>query len=289
MNRRKVIGVIGAVILAVIGTVLLIAYVNNAEERALEGEEVVEVYKVTDTISAGTDAADIEGSIEVEQVPRKVRAEDAVVELSEIEGLVAEIELVPGEQLLRRRFVDPITFQREVGRVTEIPTGMQEVTLSLAPERAAGGGLLPGDTVGVYASFEPFSISSDVPVELDDGTIVPPNGQTPNTTQLLLHKVLVTNVQLEELPEVEEREGLGEEESQDVRLAPTGNLLVSLAVDTFDGERLVFSSEFGFIWLALEPDAAIETPSLIQTRATVYRALDQVVQFLNESEGEGDG
>ena len=34
-------GVIGALVLAGIGTALLVAYVNNAEDRALEGEEVV--------------------------------------------------------------------------------------------------------------------------------------------------------------------------------------------------------------------------------------------------------
>ena len=297
MNTRKVIGVIGALVLAGIGTALLVAYVNNAEDRALEGEEVVEVFRVSSAIGPGTDAEEIENSIEVERVPKKVRADDAITALEEVDGLVTEVELVPGEQLIRSRFVDPITFQRDIGRVTEIPNGKQEVTISLAPERAGGGTILPGDTVGVFASFEPFDVSSEVPVEIDDGTIIPPNGSSPNTTSVLLHKVMVTNVQLEELPDVEERQGVGDEEDQDVRLAPTGNLLISLAVDTFEAERLVFTAEFGFIWLSIEPDHAVEEPSVIQTRGTVYQTIDELLDFFgndlvnvgDETSGDAEG
>lgn len=289
MNKRKVFGVIGAIVLAGIGTALLVAYVNSAEDRALEGEELVEVYTITDRIDPGTPAAEIGNRVELELVPDKVRADDAIAELSEIDGLVAQIELRPGEQLLASRWVDPIVFQRDVGRVTEIPTGLQEVTVSLTPDRAGGGAILPGDTVGVFATFDPFEISSEVPVELDDGTIVPPDGSTPNTTKLAIHKVLVTNVQLEELPEVATREGVGTEEDEEVRLAPTGNLLVSLAVDTFDAERLVFTAEFGRIWLSLEPDAAIEEPSIIQTRATIYRDLEDLLAEIEEQTAEGEG
>jgi pilus assembly protein CpaB len=288
VNRRKLLGVIGAIVMAGIGTGLLIAYVNNAEDRALEGEEIVEVFTVVGRIDPGTPAADIESDVTIEQVPQKVRADDAVGDLTEIEGLVAEIELRPGEQLLKSRFIDPIAFQREAGRVTDIPPGLQEVTVRLSPARAAGGRLLPGDTVGVFASFGPFQISSEVPVELDDGTIIPPDGSTPNTTHLFLHKVLVTNVQLGELPEVEEREGLGDEEDQEVRLAPSDSILVTLAVDTFAAEQLVFTAEFGSVWLSLEPGNAVEEPSIIQNRGTVY--FDREELFLGiEIPSLGDG
>lgn len=287
MNRRKVLGVIGALVLAGVGTALLIAYVNNAEDRALEGEELVEVLTVTDTISAGTPSEEIEGSVTTELVPQKVRADDAVGALEDLEGLVTEIELIEGEQLLRSRFIDPIAFQRETGRVTEIPPGLQEITLSLSPDRAGGATLLPGDTVGVFASFEPFDVSSEVPVEIDDGIIIPPNGSTPNTTHLILHKVLVTNVQLVQLPEVEQREGIGDEDDQDIRLAPRDNLLVTLAMDTFAAERTIFAAEFGFVWLSLEPDTAVEEPSIIQSRGTIYADLDDVVADTEESDQDG--
>ncbi len=270
MNRRKVVGVIVALCLAVAGTGLLVAYVNGAEDRALEGEELVDVVTADGTIDAGTPAEDLRSRVSVEQVPAKVRAEGAVGSVDELAGLVASIQLRDGEQLLRVRFVDPVTFERDAGRIADIPDGMQEITLSLEPERAGGGALLPGDRVGVFASFEPFNVSSEVPLELDDGVIIPPNGSTPNSTRVLLHKVLVTNVQLEELPEVADQKGLGDELDREVRLAPTGNVLVSVAVDTFDAERLVFTAEFGTIWLSLEPEHAIEAPSLVQNRGSVY-------------------
>lgn len=53
--NKKLLGVATALMLALIGTVALVAYVTNAEERALAGEELVEVYVVTTEIPAGTD------------------------------------------------------------------------------------------------------------------------------------------------------------------------------------------------------------------------------------------
>ena len=66
-----------------------------------------------------------------------------------------------------------------------VPAGLQELTVSLDPTRAVGGSLRVGDTVGVVLSFEPF----DLPGSED---------QSPNTTHLTFHKVLVTAVQFAE-------------------------------------------------------------------------------------------
>ena len=49
---RKVIGIVVALALASVGTVALVSYVRSAEERAQAGEELVEVYVLTDTVPA---------------------------------------------------------------------------------------------------------------------------------------------------------------------------------------------------------------------------------------------
>jgi pilus assembly protein CpaB len=274
VSKRKILGVIGALLLATIGTIALVAYVRDARDRAVAGEELVPVYRITRQVPAGTPAEEIAGFVAADTIPEKVRPDDALVPPAEeaenvdpftvVAGLVTSVDLLPGEVLLAGRFVAPQTFEREESRIVEIPPELQEITVSLSPDRAAGGVLLPGDTVGVFASFDPFQLSSVGPVELD-GFLLPENGTSPNSTDLILHKVLVTRVQLEELPEVEENQ-----DDEEVQLAPKQNLLVTLAVDTRGAERIVFAAEHGFLWLSNEPSTAREEPSQVETRGTIY-------------------
>lgn len=102
-------------------------------------------------------------------------------------------------------------------------------------------------------------------------TITDENGVTrsPNATGLLLRGALVTNVQVEQLP----RAPVDEIPQDAPELAPTGNLLITLALLPEDAPRVIFGAEHGFLWLAGDtdgsPDADIDPG--IQTRETVFR------------------
>jgi pilus assembly protein CpaB len=274
VNRRALSAVI-AVVLAVAGMIGIVVYVNDAEDRAQSGETLVEVWVVTRRVPPGTSASDIDRYVSLDTVPQKLVNDSSVSNLIDLTGLVADVELLEGETLSASRWVSPTVFARDQKRVIEVPDGLQEVSLSLSPERAGGGLIVPGDRVGVIMSFQPFDFTSEVPIEID-GIVVPPNGKTPNTTTLALHKVLVTNIQLERVPEIAEKEGIGDEEDQDVRLVPSGNLLVTVAVDTFTAERLIFGAEFGTLWFSNEGTGAVESPSAIQTRGTIYQDLQDL-------------
>lgn len=267
---KRVIGLLAAVVLALVGTVALVAFVAGAEERALEGEELVEVYVVTDLIAGGTAGDELEESVIVEEVPAKVRPLDAVDNLAALRGRVAAVDLQPGEQLIESRFVELDEFaDRAVG--VQIPDDMVEVTVALDPERAIGGLLEPGQTVTVIASFEPFQLSATV-VEIDGQEVALPaavadsvEGATPNTTDIILRKVLVTAVQQEA------NSSLGtDEEANRLNTAPDGSILVTLAVPPFDAERVVFTAEFGTLWLAVEREDVPELEDSIKTRGNVY-------------------
>ena len=121
-----------------------------------------------------------------------------------------------------------------------------------------------------------------LPLEIDND-VLPPSSSTNTTTFQALHKILVTNVQLEEVPEVVERVGLEDEDDKKIRLVPSGNLLVTLAVEVNEAERLIFGAEFGAIWLTNEAEDTLENPSVIQNRGTVYRDIEEVLEELPES------
>jgi pilus assembly protein CpaB len=272
---RKWIGVVIAIVLAAVGTWVLVRYVQGAENRALEGEETVQVLVVDAPVSAGTAAEDMSGDVRVELVPVKVQAPGSlgsVEDLDSLGDLVASVDLIPGEQVIEARFITPQTLE-ELDDVV-VPDGLLEVTLSLSPERTVGGVLRPGDHVAVFASFQPFTIDEVEPganeetgLDTEDPSSPDLSRKTPSTTHIILHKVLLTNVQVEELPQENTSEDSG---ISTLEVSPTGNLLVTLAMLPENVERFVYTAEFGTVWLADESDTVSETETMIQDRLTVY-------------------
>lgn len=253
--RRRVTGIVASLLLASLGTLLLVAYVQSARNEAVAGERMVDVLVVTDAIEKGTKAVDIEDLVTVRQVPAKVKADGAIDDVDDLnDDLVASVELVPGEQVVSTRFVT-----RQQAARGDVPEGLQEVTVPLEPARALGGRLTAGDTVGVFLSFDPFEISRE-------------GDKTPNTTHLELHKVLVTGVQVENAQGLGADDAGAEDEEGRPSSAPTGTFLVTLAVDAPAAEKVVFAAEHGFVWLSAEPQDADESGTDIVTRGNVYEA-----------------
>ena len=230
IRRQKLIGIVASVLLAAVGTGLLVAYVRSAENRALKGEKTVEVLVVSATIPKGTKAEDITSSLRMEQIPVKVATTGALTTTSPLAGKVAAVDLLPGEQLVSTRFTSPAEAQG-------IGAGLLQVTVALEPVRALGGQLRKGDLVGVTVSF----------------------GE-PETTHLVLHKVKVTDVRTADGVALT-TPGSGP--------APATGLLVTLAVDAPSMEKVVFGAEHGRLWLAWQPKEANESGTKIQTKAGV--------------------
>ena len=297
---RRIWAVVGAVVLAVLGTIVLIGYVRGAENRALEGEELVTVLVVDRQVPRGTASEAIGIAVREEQVPAKVRAEGSVASIDLLSGLVTSVDLVPGEQLLASRFLTPESLV--VSTRVDVPPDLLQVTITLDPGRAVGGQLAPGDAVAVVASFEQFNYdavepdkmieifgdidldlviteigvfhvgaaSEDDPLTLTDESALssalrPVSVRTSDSTHVIAHKILVVNVQVEERPVDVLEGGAGHD------LAPTGNLLITLAADVETVERIVFAAEHGSLWLAAERPEAPEPVTPVRTRGNIYR------------------
>jgi len=266
MNKR-LIGVAAAALLALLGTILILRYVNDADDRARADVELVEVFVIEDKVSAGATEGELRGAIGTTEVSASAVVDGVLTDLQQLDGRVAAVDLVPGEQVLLSRLIDAASFNRGRSRLTSVPDGLQEITVSLEPQRLVGGQVVPGDTVGVIASFEEASVNGISEDQLDaletseefvqliaSLESIPESVKLVETTHFLLHQVLVTRIQVEELPQ-EQLDSQGNPIDTGV-LSPTGNLLVTLAVATEDIERLVFSAEFGRLWMSYEPESA---------------------------------
>lgn len=280
--KRRVLGIVLALILATVGTLALVAYVKSAKKDASKNEEQVKVYVVTKDIRLGATVSEIKQQITLTDVPKRLEVTGAVTDLTQLKDtLVAGVRLKAGEQLLSSRLVDPLTLVR-----VAVPNGLQEMTVALSPERAVGAALSPGDTVGIVISFDSGSISSTGPTTESTTTLAggtdTTSSTTPrslSTTHLTLQKILVTAVQLSQQDSqraskvnVAAPSGAGPADTiaANVNEAPSGQLLITLAVSGPQVEQIVFAAEFGHIWLTLEGANADEGGTRILTLDQAY-------------------
>jgi pilus assembly protein CpaB len=197
-------------------------------------------------VPAGTAADQLAAAVREEQVPAKVVAEGAIADLAQVKGLVADVDLLVGEQVTTGRFVQPDAFS-PTRRAVEIPDGLLELTISLSSERTIGGVLEPGDTVAVVGS-----VSTGAGLE----------------TRLILHKILVTNVQGAPLPTATTTtvaDGTVSNVNSPRAEAPGGNLFITLAIDPLAAEKVVNIVEQGSLYLALETPDDPDAPLPIQS------------------------
>lgn len=271
MNKKR-LSLIGALALVALGTMALVKYVSTAEDRALAGEELIQVLVVQQNIPAGTSATELAQYLRLESVPVKVQASGALASLGEAENLVTAVDLIKGEQLTAARLIDPVEYQalnNRVGRgggAVTVPEGMLEVTIPLDPIRTVGGTVRPGDLVGVIVAFDGAELLVDPNAELGIGSGGEPDAE--DIAGMILHKVLVTNVQGVQVADPT-REATAEERAP----VPQGTLLVTLAVDAPSVEKIVYASNYGDVWLALEPADANEDGTRVQTLDKIF---DQV-------------
>lgn len=263
--KTRLLGGIAALIVAIIGTVLLVSYVQTADRRALANTQTDTVYVVEKAVAAGTAADKLAASVVKKDVPKLAVASDSVTDLEALGDKVTAVSLVAGEQLLSTRMVEPQAFLGSA-RV-QVPDGLQEITLKLPIERVAGGTIKAGDTVGVFVSVDNATTNTATgePVTASTGT------------QLTFHKVLVTAAQYSNgnaaKSQPNQAEGNPAEGSLSAKkdTSNDGTYLITLARNSADAERIVFATEFGKVYLSKEPANAVENNTGVVSKARLFR------------------
>lgn len=239
--KTRLLGGIVALVLAVVGTLLLISYVQGSEARAQADLQPIDVLVVEKQIPQGSTLDQIKSAVKLTSLPSASVPNGALKSLDGLDGKVASADLVPGEPLLGVRLVDPTSLAAP-GSVP-VPAGMQEISVQLDAQRVVGGRIAAGDTVGVVALFA------------GDG----PDGAT---AQQIFHKVLVTSVQRAATQNAGNNQASSEQANTQL---PTGQLLVTFARSDADAQKIAFAAEFGKLWLTKEPASATESaPAVIK-------------------------
>ncbi|MFH5878344.1 Flp pilus assembly protein CpaB [Arthrobacter sp. NA-172] len=247
--KTRLLGGIVALVLAVVGTLLLVSYVQGSEARAQQDLQPVNVLVVQNQIPSGATVDTIKAAVKLVSLPQSSVPNGALKSLDGLDGKVASTDLLPGEALLGARLVDPSTLAAP-GSVP-VPTGMQEISVQLDAQRVIGGRLQPGDTVGVIVLFA-------------NGA----GNASGETAQQVFHKVLVTSVQrAESKPSTTAQDPQAQANTQ----VPSGSLLVTLARNDVDSAKVALAAQFGTIWLTKEPASTTESAPTVVKKADVFR------------------
>ncbi len=227
VSRRT--GVLLGLLVAALGTLLLVIGLSGRSEQEESRLETTPVVVVKEGIPRLTPVDQMSARVEIIDVPVDLVVTNAFTSLEQLAaqtGSVALVDLLPGEQLTAKR----IGIRPNASGVI-VPDGLVEVTVSLSSDRALGGLLAPGGTVGVLASF---------------GT-----SATDGVTGFLLHSTLVSAVQFASADVVDVQANETGTSGAVVR-APLSDILVTLAVRSGEAGRIVYAAQFGELWLTSE-------------------------------------
>lgn len=277
MTRRRLLSLLAAVALAIVGAAILYAYVRGADERAVAGRERVEVLVTTGQIDAGVpatvlaDATDLATVRMATDVAERINALSAAT-LQSLGEQVTIAKIPEGSPLTSTQFGDAETASRtEDGAAVD--EGREELSIVLPEEQALGGRVQADDRVGVIITVDAAD-PGDTAESSDGGDSGEPR------TGLALTNVRVTRVA-----------GAGGQATTDEEdSAPTGEpMTVWLDVSPEDAERIVFGQLNGTIWLTRHGEGDVRSPDdQLRDSGNIFDGID-APQPSSRSTGDDGG
>jgi pilus assembly protein CpaB len=148
--RRRLVTIVLALILGLIGALSVIWYVQGADRRAVAGKQAAEALVAIRTIPAGTSGTAIAagGYVKSEPFPVAAIPPDAITSVSQLSGDSVLRDSLASGGLLRRALLGP------KGSTTAfaIPDGKLAVTVQMGDPQRVAGFVQPGSKVVVFIS-----------------------------------------------------------------------------------------------------------------------------------------
>lgn len=254
--KRKFIGLALAGAIALGGVGILVSASGKDSGASSSKIREVDVLVAAAPLANGVDptAETTKSSLALAHMRVEDVAPDALrsaQELQTLQGLRLSRPLAAGDQIVRSAFAKTTSYADATAPV-DVPADLLQQSFTLEAQRVLGGRLRPGDHVGVMFSYTGGGAGGE---------------QGGGATHLVLSKVLVANVQAEQLPSNPGAANAADAES--LAQTMTGNLTVTLALDAPSAEKLTHGLEFGKLWLVVQPVEAPDGGTAVQTIGSV--------------------
>jgi pilus assembly protein CpaB len=244
--RSRLLAIVLAAVLALAGAAAVLAYARQANERAIAGLKTVDVIAAKGTISPRTSLGEAQrgGLLTTERLPESSVPGDALRSIAGLSGLVFSATVQPGQLLLRPMLV-PAT-QSSAASVLPIPAGMVAVTVQMCVQEAVADYITAGSDVAV---FDTYATKGSPPSRTCDVT------HTGISPPLMATRIVLTRASVLAVGASTAATGTPAGSASTVT-DPTsssvnGSVLVTLAVDQADAERLISIDELGLPYMAL--------------------------------------
>ena len=268
MGRR--LGLLAAaLVIALLGTSAVFAYVSRVEARAVTGQESVDVLVAAGRIAEGTlvSAAVQQKLIRIQAMPRRTVPEGALTTLADVTAQAAVSDIYTGEVLLAAKFADRTARTGDL----VIPDDKIAISVQLGDPQRVAGFVVPGSEVAIFNTLESTSAKvSGRATQTSSGTT---KSATVNVeaavddemTRLLLPRVTVIAVGPATLrPPAdtgEKKEGV----------KPVAVAVLTVAVTQADAERLVHAAQTGDLYFGLLSAKSKTGPSKGVSNSTLFK------------------
>ena len=242
MNRRLLMIAL-AVMLALAGTGAVFAYVKQANNRALAGTKAAQVIVVQKPIAAGMAVSDVlsGGYLQTENVPATSSPSDALPTIgSSMGSLVATSDLQPGQIVLRQNFGALVPTTSGLA----IPDGMMALSFSVTTPGDVAGYVQPKSQIAI---FDTFKLVSKTGAPLGASTSSS-GSDADQATKVLLPRVQVLAV------------SAAAPKSTGAAIG-SGKLVITVALNQADAERLVHEQTLGQLYVALLSQSSKVAPA----------------------------
>ncbi len=252
MNRR-VWAVIAAVVLAIVGTAAVFAYVQGADNRALAGQEATDVYVAAKEVPVGTTAQQAvdDGLVVKEAIAAKGVPEGALTTVNAGNGdLVATSTIVAGEIVLADRFASTAATPGTLG----IPNGELAVSVALLDPAHVGTFVQAGSQIAI---FDSFNVNEKKPGSTPAGDHLQDNHTYTRATRVLLPNVTVLAVGATTTATSAGQSS----QDQSSTAGPQVTTLITVAVTQLEAEKLIHAVQTGTIYFGLVTSQSHVAPS----------------------------
>ena len=245
--KRRILTITVAVLLAAVGTISVLVYVHQANNRAVAGLKAVSVIVAKGSIPSGTPAGQAmrNGLLGSQTLPAGSVPVDAVRSITpDLAGLVTSSPLQSGQLLTRATLVDA----SQVTGGVAIPRGMIAVSIQMCLPEAVAGYISAGSYVAVFDTYSKKSL--DVQETCNASHQVQAAGAV--VTSLVLPRVEVLSVGQAPASGQGTSSTTGDLSTGSASSASSqGAVMVTLAVRQADAERLINLDEAGLPYLGL--------------------------------------
>lgn len=234
---RRILAIIAAAVIALIGAVLVLVYARGADARAVAAASPVSVYVTNQVVPAGTSLKDAVrlGQIAQTQVASRAKPLGALAGVDDTNGaLVALTDLQPGQYVLSGAFGDTPVGQKAI----QVAAGKLAVSVQLADPARVGTFVTPGSYITIFMTYPLAKLGTTTGTATTTTTTGGASADGASATSVLLDNVKVIamgNALLTPTQQQQQAAANGDENAQQA----TGGFLVTLEVDPAQAARLI--------------------------------------------------